>query len=144
MRAGFAILFLLAVGCVDAVDLVRLRSGLTKEFHEDAIGVSLTDGLVLTVTFVNDGPAVAPCDSLAALSMRVAAFVRGNYEGFDSLQTVSIAFAHRDADSPGRATASRLPFRFSRAALQSGQLSADSASAVALCALDADPRPATP
>lgn len=96
MRALLAIL-LLAAGCVDALDLWRLRSGLTREFHEEAIAVSLTDGLVLTVTFVSSSPA-----------------------------------------------ASRLPFRFSRIALQRGQLSADSASPMALCPLDADPESATP
>lgn len=129
---------LLAPGCRDAVSLMSLRRELVKEFPNDTIGVSLTDGLALTVTFVNDSSAKTPCDSLTAFALRAAAAVRRNYEDFESLQMVSIAFAHRESSGSSRTTSSRLPFRFSRAALESGQLAADSASAQALCELGMD------
>lgn len=125
-----------ATGCVDALSLMTLRSGLTREFHEDEIGVSLTDGLILTVTFLDVRPADTPCDRLAAFAVRVATFVRHNYDGFDSLRTVSVAFAPRGSGGPSAATSSHLPLRFSRTALQTGQLAADSSNAVALCELD--------
>jgi hypothetical protein len=117
---------------------MSLRRELVKEFPNDTIGVSLTDGLALTVTFVKDSSAQASCDSLTALALRAAAVVRRDYDGFESLQMVSIAFAHRESGGSARTTSSRLPFRFSRTALESGQLAADSASAQALCELGMD------
>ena len=133
------VVLLLAAGCADALSLMTLRRSLTREFHEEDIGVSLTDGLVLTVTFVHGAAGDAPCDSLAAFALRVAASVRRNYQGFDSLQTVSVALEQRGSDDSVRTAPSRLPFRFSRSALQTGLVSADSASAIALCELDAGP-----
>ena len=129
---------LLAPGCRDAVSLMSLRRELVKEFPNDTIGVSLTDGLALTVTFVKDSSAKAPCDSLTAFALRAAAVVRRNYEGFDSLQMVSIAFAHRESSGSTKTASSHLPFRFSRTALETGHLAADSASAQALCELGMD------
>jgi len=126
---------LFAAGCADAVSLMSLRSALVKEFPNDTIGVSLTDGLALTVTFVKDASANAPCDSLTAFALRVAKAVRRSYEGFEALQMVSIAFAHRESGGSTGTTSSHLPFRFSRTALETGRLAADSASAQALCEL---------
>lgn len=133
---------LLALGCVDAYGLLTLRRALAREFHHEEIGVSVTDGLALTVTFVNQLPADAPCDTLTAFALRVASFVSRTYPGFDTLQVVNVAFAYRGPDDTGRPTSSHLPFRFSRAALRSGELAAESAGAEALCALDL-PEPRT-
>ena len=133
---------ILAFGCVDAYGLLTLRRALAREFHHEEIGVSVTDGLALTVTFVNQPPADAPCDTLTAFALRVASFVSRTYPGFDTLQTVSVAFAHRGPDDSGRPTSAHLPFRFSRDALRSGELAAESAGAEALCALDL-PEPRT-
>lgn len=137
-------LLLLASGCADAFSLMSLRRALGKEFPNDTIGVSLTDGLVLTVTFVQDSSANAPCDRLTAFALRVAAQVRRNYAGFQSLQTISIAFAHRESGGSTRTTSSHLPFRFSRTALETGLLAADSASAQTLCELGMDDSPKAP
>lgn len=136
-----AALFLVS-GCVDAYGLLQLRGALTREFHHEEIGVSVADGLALTVTFVNQPPADAPCDSLTAFALRVASFVSRTYPGFDTLQVVSVAFAYRGPDDTGRPTSTHLPFRFSRDALRSGELAAESAGAEALCALDV-PEPRT-
>jgi len=141
MRPGLDSLLtvlLLAAGCADAYNLMSLRSALVKEFPSDTIGVSLTDGLVLTVTFVKDASEKAPCDSLTAFALRAATAVRRNYPGFESLNMVSIAFSHRESGGSTRTTSSHLPFRFSRAALESGRLADDSASAQALCELGMD------
>lgn len=139
MRYGHGarlIFLLLAAGCGDMYDLISLRNGLRREFQETAVGVSLTDGLILTVTLVSNPLAQASCDSQAAHALRVARYVRDNYHNFDSLHTVSIAFARGRSPGLVKATSTQLPFRFARAALQTGQLEADSAGAVELCLLD--------
>lgn len=136
MLVGLLAALLLFSGCVDAYGLLRLRGELAREFHHEEIGVSVADGLALTVTFVNQPPADTPCDSLTAFALRVASFVGRTYTGFDTLQVVNVAFAYRGPDDMGRPTSTHLPFRFSRAALQSGELAAESAGAEALCAMD--------
>jgi hypothetical protein len=133
---------LAAAGCGDVYHLATLRSGLSREFPDASVGVSLASGLNLTVTLVDGSLPDAPCGSQAALALRVADYVRRNYQEFDSLWTVSVALAHRPPDGPTTATITRLPFRFSRTALQTGLLAADSASAVALCELDSGRPPA--
>lgn len=148
MRQGhrtLILLLLLAASCRDAYHLATLQGALSREFHDAGIGVSLTDGLILTVTFVNGPSTDAPCDSQAALAYRVADFVRHNYQGFDSLWTVSIAFEHRGSGGPTTTTSTHIPFRFGRAALQTGLLAADSAGVVGVCEMDirgssSDPR----
>jgi hypothetical protein len=130
---------LLTAGCAEMYPLMELRSALSREFPEAGIGVSLSDGLMLTVTMTNGPSPAAPCDSQAAFALRVAEYVRHSYQHFDSLQTVSISFVQRASGDPARATSTHLPFRFSRAALETGQLAADSTSAVTLCELDAPP-----
>jgi hypothetical protein len=145
MRQGHGTLLmflLLAAGCADLRHLISLRSGLSRECHEAGIGVSLTDGLILTVTLVNGPLAEAPCESQAALALRVAGYVRDHYPDFDSLQTVSIAFQQRRSFGPVATTSTHLPFRFARTALQAGLAAADSARAVALCRDDIGRPPA--
>jgi hypothetical protein len=143
-RGTLLAILLVAVGCVDALNLMTLRRGLTREFHEDGIGVSLTDGLILTVTIANGVSADSPCESQVAFALRVADYVRRNYQDFDSLRTVSVAFVPGGSGGPMMATSTHLPFRFTRTALQTGLLAADSASAVVLCELDTDPPAASP
>jgi hypothetical protein len=136
MRQGHGallLLLLLAAGCGDVPQLIALRSGLSREFREAGVGVGLTDRLILTVTLVNGPWADATCESQAALALRVAGYVRDNYQDFDSLQTVSVAFQRRRSFGPVATTSTRLPFRFTRTTLQAGLLAADSADAVALC-----------
>lgn len=108
---------------------------MSREFHEPGIAVSLSDGLYLTVSFV-DGPWFdAPCERQAALALRVATSVRRNYADFDALQNVSVGFTHRALGDSMAITSTHPPFRFSRAALQAGRIAADSANALALCEL---------
>ncbi len=136
---GLLVLLLVpAAGCGDAVSLVALRQHLSTEFHNDDIGVTLTDGLILTVTVVDPAATAAPCERLAGMALEVAASVRRNYPGFDTLQTVGISFADRDPGNPRKKTTAHLPFRFSQASLLTGRVAAESASAVELCRLDDD------
>jgi len=128
-----SLMLLLATGCGDAPHLGLLQRGLREEFHHDAIGVSLTDGLILTVTFV-DGPwAEASCEAQARLAFQAAEYVRDHYLDFDSLLTVSIAFGRRESTESSRVTSTHLPFRFARTSLEAGLRAADKADAVMFC-----------
>jgi hypothetical protein len=130
------VLLLLAAGCAEVHHLATLRSALSRRFQEPGIGVSLTDGLYLTVTFI-DGPwPDAVCERQVPFALRVAGYVRDNYQEFNVLQSVSVAFARRGSGNSMPTTSTHPPFRFARSALQAGTLAADSASAVALCELD--------
>jgi hypothetical protein len=146
MRVTFGTLpvyLLLAAGCADVRHLFTLRNALTREFHEAGIGVTLTNGLNLTVTIVNGPWPDAPCDSQVAFALRVAAYVSHNYQDFDSLQTVSIAFERRGTAGPVRVTSTHPPFRFAPTALRTDMVAADSANAMALCELEMGRPPAS-
>jgi hypothetical protein len=133
---------LLTGGCLDVYRLAVLRDDLSREFDEKGIQVTLTDGLILTVTFI-DGPwLTAACDRQAELALRVARYVNDHYEGLDSLQVLSIAFTHRPSADSMAPTSTHLPFRFSPSALQAGRVAADSAAALALCELETGGSPA--
>jgi hypothetical protein len=140
MRQGpgrLLLLLLLAIGCAEIGHLYALRSGLSREFQDDHLGISLANGMILTVTFEN-GPAVeAPCRSQAALAFRVAGYVRDHYQDFDSLWVVNVAFTQRRSFAPATAaTSTNIPFRFSRTALHDGLSATDSADVFALCEWD--------
>ena len=133
VRRVLFLALLLATGCGDAPHLSLLQRGLREEFQHDAIGVSLTDALMLTVTFV-DGPwAEASCEDQARLAFEAATYVRDNYLDFDSLWTVSIAFGRRESAKSRRVTSTHLPFRFARTSLEAGLRAADRADAIMFC-----------
>ena len=117
--------------------LYALCSGLSQEFPRDHPGVSLANGMLLTVTFENGPAAEAPCNSQAALAFRVAGYVRDHYQDIDSLRLVNVAFAQRRSfASATTATSTHIPFRFSRAALRDGLTATDSAEVLAICEWD--------
>ena len=127
------LMLLLTTGCGDVPHLSLLQRGLREEFNHEGIGVGLTDGLILSVTFV-DGPwAEASCEDQARLAFQVAEYVRDHYLDFDSLWTVSIAYGQRQSAEPSRVTSTHLPFRFARTSLEAGLRAADRANAVMFC-----------
>jgi hypothetical protein len=125
--------FLLTVSCRDVKDLLALGAALKHQYPDSQVSVSLTDGLILTVTVADSGFAVASCEGQAAVAMRIASFVRGNYAGFDGLRTISIAFASSRSQVRTTASAAGLPFRFGRTLLGAGLTQADSTRAVESC-----------
>jgi hypothetical protein len=131
--SAFCLSFLLTVGCRDVRDLVALGTALNHQYPDSHVSVSLTDGLILTLTVADSSSAAGSCESQAATAMQMASFVRGNYGGFASLQTISIAFAPGPSGTRGTAGAAGLPFRFARTQVGAGLTSADSTGAVRSC-----------
>ena len=132
-RSVLCLLLVLPTTCGDALELLSLRAALTREYPDTQVGVSLTDGLILTVTLGDSPLLLAPCDRQVALAMRVAAFVGNHYACFDSLQVINIAFAPRRSRDPMAGSAARLPFRFARAAISAGLGPPDSTRAADTC-----------
>ena len=132
-RSVLCFLLLLPASCGDARDLLSLGVALNREYPDTHVGVSLTSGLILTVTLGDSPLLLAPCDSQVALAMRVANFVRDHYSAFDSLSVINIAFTARRSRDPMPKRATRLPFRFARTAVSAGLGAPDSTRAVDTC-----------
>ena len=131
--SAFWLSFLLASSCRDVQDLFTLAGALKHEYPDYQVSVGLTDGLVLTVTVADSALAVASCENQATVAMRIARFAGANYGGFNSLQTVSIAFASQRSRDRTTARAAGLPFRFASTLVSAGITQADSTRAVESC-----------
>ena len=127
-----ALLVPLCVSCHDVGHVYRLTTALNHEFAGTRMGVSLTDGIILTVTVADSVLVTASCQTQVGVAMRVGRFLRQHDTDLASLQVVNVAFApgRKDAAAPSRA---RLPIRFSPARIRAGLVASDSADAVGSC-----------
>ncbi len=131
--AVLCLVVMLTTACRDVRSLLSLDRALNREYVGTHVGVSLADGLILTVTMADSPLLRAPCDSQAVLAMQVATFVRAQYSGFHSLQAVHVAFTPSRSAEPLTGKAAHLPFRFAQTAIRVGLGASDSASAVDAC-----------
>ena len=60
------VLLLLALGCREASSLFTLQQSFKNEYPGSRIGVSLTDGINLTITVFDSAQAHTPCDRQAS------------------------------------------------------------------------------
>lgn len=127
-----ALFVLLCVACHDVGHVSRLTTALNHEFAGTRVGVSLTDGIVLTVTVADSVPVTASCQTQVGVALRVGRFLREYDTDLGSLQVVNVAFTsgRKDAAAPSRA---RLPIRFSPARIRAGLNASDSTDAVGSC-----------
>jgi hypothetical protein len=125
--------FLLTMSCRDVRDLFALGAALNRQYPDSRVSVSLTDGLILTVTVSDSAFAAASCERQTAVATRIATFVHGNSGGFDSLGTIGIAFAPPRSGGGTTAGAGGLPFRFAWTQLSTGLTPTDSTRAVESC-----------
>ena len=132
-HAALCLLLLVTASCRDLRDLSELGAALQQQYPDARVSVSLTDGLILTVTVADSAFAAASCEGQAAVATRIASLVRSNYGGFDSLQTLSVAFA--SSRSRGRATTGSAGshFRFAPDRLSRGLTPIDSTRGVEFC-----------
>ena len=127
------LLVVLCATCRDAGHLYRLAIALNREFAETHIGVSLTDGVILTVTVADSVLSIASCQTQVALAMRVGRFLRQQDPDLESLQVVNVAFRTGRKDAPVPVRAAHLPIRFSPARIVAGLGVSDSTNAVSSC-----------
>jgi len=95
--------------------------------------LSALNGLILTVTLADSAYAVASCEGQASVAMRIASIVSDNYGGFESLRTISIAFASQRSRVRTTASSAGLQFRFAPTLVGAGLTPADRTRAVESC-----------
>lgn len=127
------LLVVLCAGCRDVTRVLRLTNGLHHEFAATRMGVSLTDGLILTVTVVDSVLVTAPCQTQVAVAMRVGRFLQQHDAELESVQVINVAFAPGRTDAAVPAHSAHLPIRFSRATVAGGLGTSDSTEAVGSC-----------
>lgn len=127
------LLVVLCATCRDAGHVYRLATALNREFAETRIGVSLTDGVILTVTVADSVLSIAPCQTQVGVAMRVGRFLRQQDPDLESLQVVNVAFVTGRKDAQIPVHSAHLPIRFSPAKIVAGLGVSDSADAVNSC-----------
>lgn len=102
---------LLAAGCGDIADLMRLSSGLTKEFGPASL--NQTDDGHLTVSLTNSPPAADEEQT----ARRVAEYVRDHYRSYGTLVDVTVDFQTHRQVGPVGYTRANGSYTFTRADL---------------------------
>ena len=120
----WAILMLSVGGCQDMFkgmgEMMALQQKLAQEFNTQNIGIKISNGTHLAVTFQN-----SPISELAnveqkAKARQVAIFVRDHYGGYGKLSTVSVALNKKKKYGPLSVTKTQAAFSFKKSELGSG------------------------
>jgi hypothetical protein len=80
-------------------EMTELRNGIAREFGA-APNISITNGRVLTLTFVNSGFEKLPPERREATARRIAEHVRDHYAGYARLSQVNVAFSSQRKVGP--------------------------------------------
>lgn len=131
--ALIGLLSLGSAGCTDTRTLLRLADALKTEFAGTAVGVALTDRIVLTVTATDSVLALASCETQVGFAMRVGRFLRAQYADVGSLQVVNVRFTQQPERGEVPLRHAHLPIRFNPAAVAAGLQAQDSVTAVGSC-----------
>lgn len=123
----------LCAGCRDVTRVLRLTNDLNHEFAATRIGVTLTDGLIVTVTVADSVLVTASCQAQVAVAMRVGRLLQQHDAELESVQVINVAFAPGRKDAAVPVRAAHLPIRFSRAKVAAGLGTTDSSDAVGSC-----------
>ena len=120
----WAILMLSIGGCQDMFkgmgEMMALQQKLAQEFNTQNIGIKISNGTHLAVTFQN-----SPFSELAnveqkAKARQVAIFVRDHYVGYGKLSMISVAFIQQNRYGPVSVTKTQAAFSFKPSELGAG------------------------
>jgi len=108
VRAALLLLALLPLaGCEQverarqaADELTELRGGIAREFGAAPQTINISNGRMLTLTFVNSGLEKLPEERREATARRIAEHVRDHYAGYAQLSAVTVDFASRRKVGP--------------------------------------------
>jgi hypothetical protein len=128
-RIVIVLLLVLAVfGCSRLKDIFALRSGIVKEFGTENVTVTITNGEIMTVAFVNSPFTDQSREEQGDVARRVADYVREHYADFDSLDVVYVTFGTRRSAGCASYSETGEPFRFTPYQLMRSSVEAPSRS----------------
>jgi len=120
----WAILMLSLPACQDMFkgmgEMMALQQKLAKEFGTQNVGIKITNGTHLGVTFQNSEIANLPKFEQESKARRVATFVRDHYERWRNLSTISVVFIQQNRYGPVSVTKTQAVFSFKPSELGSG------------------------
>ena len=93
-------------------EMMVLRQKLAKEFSTQNVGIKITNGAHLDVTFQNSQIAKLPKFEQESKARQIALFVRDNYERWRNLSTISVVFIQQNRYGPLSVTKTQAAFSF--------------------------------
>ena len=93
-------------------EMMALQQKLAKEFNTENIGIKITNGTHLGVTFQNSQIAKLPKFEQESKARQVALFVGDHYDGWRKLSTISVVFIQQDRYGPVSVTKTQATFSF--------------------------------
>jgi len=101
-------------------EMMALQQKLAQEFNTQNIGIKISNGTHLAVTFQNSPISQLTNDEQKSKARQVAIFVRDHYGGYGKLSTVSVAFIQHKQYGPLSVTKTPAAFSFKKSELGSG------------------------
>ena len=101
-------------------EMMALQQKLAQEFNSQNIGIKISNGTHLAVTFQNSSIAELTTVEQESKARQVAIFVRDHYGGYGKLSTVSVAFIQHKQYGPLSVTKTQAAFSFKKSELGSG------------------------
>ena len=93
-------------------EMMVLQQNLAKEFSTQNVGIKITNGAHLDVTFQNSQIAKLPKFEQESKARQIALFVRDHYERWRNLSTISVVFIQQNRYGPVSVTKTQAAFSF--------------------------------
>ena len=101
-------------------EMMALQQKLAKEFNTENVGIKITNGTHLGVTFQNSQIANLPKSEQQSKARQIASFVRDHYDAWRNLSTISVVFIQQNRYGPVSVTKTHAAFSFKPSELGSG------------------------
>lgn len=101
-------------------EMMALQQKLAEEFNSENIGIKITNGTHLAVTFQNSPMSKLTKVEQKSEARQVALFVRDHYGGYGKLSTISVTFIQHKQYGPLSVTKTQAAFSFKKSELGSG------------------------
>jgi len=98
-------------------EMMALQQELAEEFNTQKIGIKITNGTHLAVTFQNSPIAELTKVEQKSKARQVALFVWDHYDGYGNISTVSVTFIQHNQYGPLSVTKTQAAFSFKKSEL---------------------------
>ena len=121
----WALLILSLLACQEMFkgmgEMIAFQQKLAEEFNAENIGIKITNGTHLAVTFQNSPMSKLTKAEQKSEARQVALFVRDHYGGYGKLSTISVTFIQHQQYGPLSVTKTQAAFSFKKSELGSGR-----------------------